>query len=58
MGYRLEGPKIELKEGVPRSIISEPSLSGAVQIPPDGEPIILLVEQTAADTRNSDNCNG
>jgi len=47
MGYRLEGPQIELKEGVPRSIISEPSLSGAVQIPADGHPIILLVEQTA-----------
>jgi len=47
MGYRLEGPSIELKEGVPRSIISEPSLSGAVQIPADGQPIILLVEQTA-----------
>ncbi len=46
MGYRLEGPVIELREGVPRSIISEPSLSGAVQIPPDGQPIILLVEQT------------
>lgn len=46
MGYRLEGPKIELKEGVPRSIISEPSLSGAIQIPPDGQPIILLAEQT------------
>ncbi|MEW6110823.1 MAG: biotin-dependent carboxyltransferase family protein [Thermodesulfobacteriota bacterium] len=47
MGYRLEGPSIELKEGAPRSIISEPSLSGAVQIPADGHPIILLVEQTA-----------
>ena len=46
MGYRLEGPKIDMKEGVPRSIISEPSLSGAVQVPPDGQPIILLVEQT------------
>ncbi len=46
MGYRLEGPVIQLKEGVPRSIISEPSLSGAIQIPPDGQPIILLVEQT------------
>jgi antagonist of KipI len=48
MGYRLEGPLIELKEGVPRSIISEPSLSGAIQIPGDGQPIILLVEQTAS----------
>jgi antagonist of KipI len=46
MGYRLEGAKIDMKEGVPRSIISEPSLSGAVQVPPDGQPIILLVEQT------------
>lgn len=46
MGYRLEGPTIALKDGVPKSIISEPSLSGAIQIPPDGKPIILLVEQT------------
>ena len=46
MGYRLEGPTIELAEGAPRSIISEPSLPGGVQIPADGRPIILLVEQT------------
>jgi biotin-dependent carboxylase-like uncharacterized protein len=46
MGYRLEGPAIPLKDEVPRSIISEPSLSGAIQIPPDGQPIILLAEQT------------
>jgi len=46
MGYRLEGPKILQKEGMPKSIISEPSLPGGVQIPPDGQPIILLVEQT------------
>ena len=46
MGYRLEGPTIALKEGVARSIISEPSLPGGVQIPADGQPIILLVEQT------------
>jgi allophanate hydrolase subunit 2 len=46
MGYRLEGPKIVHKEGVPKSIISEPSLPGGVQIPPDGQAIILLVEQT------------
>ena len=48
MGYRLDGPIIEPKDGVPLSIISEPSLSGAVQIPTDGQPIILLVEQTAS----------
>ena len=46
MGYRLEGPQITFKEGVPQSIISEPSLPGGVQIPPDGQAIILLVEQT------------
>ena len=46
MGYRLEGPLVELKKDAPRSIISEPSLAGAVQIPADGQPIILLVEQT------------
>jgi biotin-dependent carboxylase-like uncharacterized protein len=46
MGYRLEGPAVELKSGMPKSIISEPSLAGAVQIPADGQPIVLLVEQT------------
>ena len=46
MGYRLEGPVIELKEGAPKSIISEPCLPGGVQIPADGQPIILLLEQT------------
>lgn len=46
MGYRLEGNGIPIKDGMPRSIISEPSLPGAVQIPADGQPIILLVEQT------------
>ncbi|KIX12205.1 biotin-dependent carboxyltransferase family protein [Dethiosulfatarculus sandiegensis] len=46
MGYRLEGPKVEQIPGKPQSIISEPSLPGAVQIPPDGLPIVLLVEQT------------
>jgi len=46
MGYRLEGPAVSLKEGAPRSIISEPCLAGGVQIPADGQPIILLIEQT------------
>jgi biotin-dependent carboxylase-like uncharacterized protein len=47
MGYRLEGPVIPFKEGVGTSIISEPSLPGVVQVPPDGRPIIILTEQTA-----------
>lgn len=46
MGYRLEGDRIVHKEGVVKSIISEPSVPGGIQIPPDGLPIILLVEQT------------
>jgi biotin-dependent carboxylase-like uncharacterized protein len=46
MGYRLEGNTIQHKDGVNKSIISEPSVPGGVQIPPDGHPIILLVEQT------------
>lgn len=46
MGYRLEGPKVIRKEGMPKSIISEPSLPGGVQIPEGGDPIILFREQT------------
>ncbi len=46
MGYRLDGPSIEIKEGMPKSIVSEPSMPGSVQIPADGQPIVLLVEQT------------
>ena len=46
MGYRLQGPSIPQKENMPASIISDPSISGSVQIPADGQPIILLVEQT------------
>jgi antagonist of KipI len=46
MGYRLEGNAIIHKRGVDKSIISEPSVPGGIQVPPDGQPIILLVEQT------------
>jgi biotin-dependent carboxylase-like uncharacterized protein len=46
MGYRLEGPVVARDPGAPGSIISEPSVAGNVQIPPDGQPIILMVEQT------------
>ncbi len=31
---------------MPKSIVSEPAMPGSIQIPPDGQPIILLVEQT------------
>lgn len=46
MGYRLQGPVINHREEMPKSIISEPSVPGGVQVPADGQPIILLVEQT------------
>lgn len=46
MGYRLQGPPIELKPGMPLSIVSEPSMPGGIQIPADAQPIVLLVEQT------------
>ena len=46
IGYRLEGPLIPHKEGVEKSIISEPGIPGGVQVPADGQPIIFLVEQT------------
>jgi len=42
MGYRLEGPPIGY-EG--RGIVSEPIAFGAVQIPPHGQPIVLLKER-------------
>jgi len=46
MGYRLNGPLLNHKEGMPKSIISEPSLPGGVQVTPDGQSLILLTEQT------------
>lgn len=46
MGYRLSGEPIPIKNDMPKSIISEPSIPGSIQIPPDEQPIILLVEQT------------
>ncbi len=46
MGYRLQGQPIAHDGGFPQSIISEPTIPGNVQLPADGQPIILLVEQT------------
>jgi antagonist of KipI len=43
-GIRLAGPAVERKDGVPESIISEGVIPGAIQIPGDGQPIIILVE--------------
>ncbi len=44
MGVRLDGPRIERRADVEESIISEGFLSGAIQVPGDGKPIIILTE--------------
>lgn len=44
MGVRLEGPKIERRPDVEESIISEGLIAGAIQVPGDGRPIIILTE--------------
>jgi biotin-dependent carboxylase-like uncharacterized protein len=46
MGCRLQGPSIEHDKEAPDSIVTEPTIPGNIQIPADGQPIILLVEQT------------
>jgi antagonist of KipI len=45
MGYRLQGTPIKHRGNMPKSIISEPTMPGGIQVPADGQPIILLVEQ-------------
>ncbi|MFH0823600.1 MAG: biotin-dependent carboxyltransferase family protein [Pseudomonadota bacterium] len=47
MGCRLTGPCITHTGGRGFSIISEPGVPGAVQVPPEGSPIVLFAEQTA-----------
>jgi antagonist of KipI len=46
MGYRLEGPPIE--HGSPADILSEPVALGAVQVPADGQPLVLLADRQTA----------
>jgi antagonist of KipI len=43
-GIRLQGPVIDRKTDVEESIISEGVISGSIQIPGDGRPIIILGE--------------
>ncbi|MDF9840758.1 MULTISPECIES: biotin-dependent carboxyltransferase family protein [unclassified Paenibacillus] len=43
MGYRLSGPALQLEE--PFEMISEGVCLGTVQVPPDGNPIILLADR-------------
>jgi biotin-dependent carboxylase-like uncharacterized protein len=43
-GIRLNGPEIKCRQGISESIISEGVISGAIQVPGDGKPIIILGE--------------
>ncbi|MGF6535062.1 antagonist of KipI [Paraburkholderia sp. GAS206C] len=43
MGYRLEGEKLELT--APREVISEAVDFGSIQVPADGQPIILMADR-------------
>jgi KipI family sensor histidine kinase inhibitor len=43
MGARLAGAKLELE--TPREMVSQPVACGSVQVPPDGQPIVLLAER-------------
>lgn len=46
MGYRLNGPKVELSEKI--EMISGEVSFGTIQVPPDGNPIILLADRATA----------
>ena len=43
MGYRLEGPMLELSER--RELLSEAVTFGTVQLPPGGSPIVLMADR-------------
>lgn len=43
MGYRLQGSNLSLSE--PMELISEAVTFGSIQVPPDGNPIILLADR-------------
>lgn len=42
-GTRLSGPKLNLRE--PREMASQPVIVGSVQVPPNGQPIVLMSER-------------
>ncbi len=43
MGYRLQGPRVQLETAGDR--LSEPVAWGSIQVPPDGQPIVLLADR-------------
>jgi biotin-dependent carboxylase-like uncharacterized protein len=46
MGYRLQGPTLLLKK--PLEMVSEATPFGTVQVPPDGNPIVLMADRQSA----------
>ena len=50
-GIRLKGPVVSRMPGMEESIISEGILSGAIQVPGDGQPIIILGETASGGYR-------
>jgi allophanate hydrolase subunit 2 len=46
MGYRLEGPALALRARL--EMISEGVSFGTVQVPPDGNPIVLMADRQTA----------
>ncbi len=50
-GIRLKGPVVSRMPGLEESIISEGILSGAIQVPGDGQPIIILGETASGGYR-------
>ena len=43
MGVRLAGPKLEPR--APQEMVSQPVVAGTVQVPPDGQPIVLMADR-------------
>jgi biotin-dependent carboxylase-like uncharacterized protein len=50
-GIRLEGAEIQRKRGTAESIVSEGLISGSIQVPGDGKPIIILGETVSGGYR-------
>ncbi len=46
MGCRLDGPSLRHKKA--REIVSDGMVLGAVQVPPDGQPIVMLADRATA----------
>jgi len=50
-GIRLKGPAVSHRPGLSESIISEGVIAGAIQVPGDGQPIVILAETTTGGYR-------